>query len=135
MTKKQRSSSINIPHYTLVIPAKAGIQYTPIHQTQGCFSMNKQACTYILASKRNGTLYVGVTSDLLKRVWEHKNKAVDGFTQKYGVHQLVYYELHNDMVAAITREKQLKKWNRQWKINLIEAENPEWRDLYLGLVG
>ena len=96
--------------------------------------MNKQACTYILASKRNGTLYVGVTSDLLKRVWEHKNKAVDGFTQKYGVHQLVYYELHNDMVAAITREKQLKKWNRQWKINLIEAENPEWRDLYLGLV-
>ena len=97
--------------------------------------MNKQACTYILASKRNGTLYVGVTSDLLKRVWEHKNKAVDGFTQEYGVHQLVYYELHNDMVAAITREKQLKKWNRQWKINLIEAENPEWRDLYLGLVG
>src|SRR5690625_6913240 len=99
MTKKQRSSSINIPHYTLVIPAKAGIQYTPIHQTQGCFSMNKQACTYILASKRNGTLYVGVTSDLLKRVWEHKNKAVDGFTQKYGVQDRKSTRLNSSHVA------------------------------------
>ncbi len=72
----------------------------------------KQPCVYILASRRNGTLYVGVTSDLVKRAWEHRNKLVEGFTKKYNVHALVYYELHGDMVAAITREKQLKKWNR-----------------------
>jgi putative endonuclease len=92
--------------------------------------MSKQPCVYILASQRNGTLYVGVTSDLVKRVWEHQNNAVDGFTKKYDVHNLVYFELHADMIAAIAREKQLKKWNRAWKIELIEAGNPEWRDLW-----
>ncbi len=96
--------------------------------------MSGQPCVYILASQRNGTLYVGVTSDLVKRVWEHKNDAVDGFTNRYGVHNLVYYELHADMLAAIAREKQLKKWNRAWKIELIESGNPEWRDLWEEIV-
>ena len=85
---------------------------------------------YLLASKRNGTLYLGVTSDLPKRAWEHKNDLVEGFTKRYGIHQLVYYELHEDMVSAITREKQLKKWNRAWKLELIEEKNPEWKDLW-----
>jgi putative endonuclease len=79
--------------------------------------MPKQAAVYILASKPNGTLYSGVTSELAKRVWEHKNDSVEGFTKKYGVHRLVYYELHDDMSVAITREKQLKKWNRAWNWN------------------
>jgi len=94
----------------------------------------RQPCVYILASKRNGTLYIGVTSDLMKRVLEHKNDLVDGFTKKYGVHQLVYFEMHEDMASAIQREKQLKKWNRNWKIQLIEKENPEWADLYESLI-
>lgn len=88
------------------------------------------ACVYILASKRNGTLYIGVTSNLIQRIWQHKNGVVDGFTDKYSVHNLVYFEQTADIQSAITREKRLKKWNRQWKINLIEANNPEWRDLY-----
>jgi len=92
--------------------------------------LEKQPAVYILASKRNGTLYVGVTSDLCKRLWEHKQNLVAGFTQKYRVHVLVYYELHADMLAAITREKQIKKWNRAWKIQLIERMNPDWRDLW-----
>ena len=92
--------------------------------------MPRQPCVYILASQRNGTLYVGITSDLVKRIWEHKSDAVDGFTKKYGAHILAYYELHADMSAAITREKQIKKWNRAWKIELIESTNPEWRDLW-----
>ena len=90
----------------------------------------KQPAAYILASRRNGTLYIGVTSDLVKRIWEHKNDLVDGFTKTYGVHMLVYYELHGDMHAAIAREKALKKWNRAWKIELIEEKNPQWRDLW-----
>ncbi len=94
----------------------------------------KQPAIYILASKRNGTLYTGVTSDLLKRIWEHKNNLVQGFTEKYHVHDLVYYELHDDMYAAITREKQIKKWNRAWKLRLIEEKNPGWKDLYEELV-
>ena len=94
----------------------------------------KQPTVYILASKRNGTLYTGVTSDLVKRVWEHKNNLVDGFTKKYVVHVLVYFEQHDDMTAAITREKQIKKWNRTWKLRLIEEQNPEWKDLYEGLL-
>lgn len=94
----------------------------------------RQPCVYILASKRNGTLYIGVTSDLIKRAWEHKNDLVDGFTKEYGVHQLVYFEMLDDMASAIQREKQLKKWNRNWKIQLIEKENPEWADLYDSLV-
>jgi putative endonuclease len=83
-----------------------------------------------LASKPNGTLYIGVTSDLAKRAWEHKNDLVEGFTKKYGVHRLVYFEMHADMLSAITREKQLKKWNRAWKLELIEEKNPEWSELW-----
>ena len=83
-----------------------------------------------MASKPNGTLYVGVTSDLVKRVWEHKNDSMDGFTKRYSVHHLVYYELHDDILSAITREKQLKKWNRAWKLELIETQNPGWNDLW-----
>jgi len=90
----------------------------------------KLPCVYILASKRNGTVYVGVTSNLTKRVWEHKNNLVAGFTQKYGVHRLVWYEVHDEMESAITREKQLKRWNRAWKIDLIEETNKDWTDLY-----
>ena len=92
--------------------------------------MERQPCVYILASQRNGTLYIGVTSDLRKRVWEHKNNLVEGFTRKYGVHRLVYYEIQGDMASAITREKQLKKWRRGWKLRLIEGRNPQWRDLW-----
>ena len=90
----------------------------------------KQYYVYILASKKNGTLYIGVTGDLIKRVYEHKHDLVEGFTQKYAVHALVYYEVHEDIREAITREKQIKKWNRSWKLRLIEEKNPEWRDLY-----
>jgi len=85
---------------------------------------------YILASKRNGTLYIGVTNDLARRVYEHQNKFVDGFAERYNVLMLVYYEMHSDVYAAITREKQLKKWNRAWKLRLIERHNPEWINLY-----
>lgn len=92
--------------------------------------MSKQPCVYILASQRNGTLYIGVTSDLVKRVWEHKHDMADGFTKKYGIHTLVYFEQCDDMVAAIAREKQLKKWNRDWKVELIESMNPEWSNLW-----
>jgi putative endonuclease len=92
--------------------------------------MERQPSVYILASKQNGTLYVGVTSDLTKRAWEHRNDLADGFTKKYRVHRLVYYEMHADMLSAITREKQLKKWNRSWKLELIEEKNPEWKDLW-----
>lgn len=94
-----------------------------------------QPAVYILASQRNGTLYIGVTSDLTKRIWEHKNDVAEGFTQKYNVHQLVYFEQHQDMIAAITREKQLKKWNRAWKLALIEKNNPDWHDLWPDIVG
>ena len=89
-----------------------------------------QYYVYILNNKKNGVLYIGVTSDLVKRVHEHKNKAVDGFSKKYNTHKLVYYEIGNDIKEAILREKHLKKWNREWKINLIERMNPDWRDLY-----
>lgn len=92
--------------------------------------MKRQPTVYILANNQNGTLYIGVTSDLVKRVWEHKNDLIEGFTRKYGVHQLVYYEMHTDMLTAITREKQLKKWNRAWKLELIEEKNPQWKDLW-----
>ncbi len=96
--------------------------------------MEKQPTIYILASGYNGTLYIGVTSHLIQRVWQHKQDLVEGFTKKYGVHFLVYYEMHEEMLAAIQREKQLKKWNRQWKINLIEKMNPAWKDLWEELV-
>ena len=90
----------------------------------------KQPAVYILASARNGTLYVGVTSALVQRVWQHKNHCVEGFTADNDVDRLVYFELHGNMEAAITREKQLKKWNRAWKLRLIEKSNPDWRDLW-----
>ena len=96
--------------------------------------MHKQPAVYILASKPNGTLYIGVTSDLLNRAWEHKNDLVEGFTKRYGVHRLVYYELHEDMVSAIRGEKQVKKWNRAWKLELIESQNSSWRDLWEEIV-
>jgi len=96
--------------------------------------MNRQPVVYILASKRNGTLYVGVTSDLVKRVWQHRNNVVEGFTSRYGVHRLVYFEMYDDMEQAILREKRIKKWNRAWKIELIERHNPEWKDLWETLV-
>ncbi|WP_417463382.1 GIY-YIG nuclease family protein [Kordiimonas sp.] len=92
--------------------------------------MDKQGYTYILASKKHGTLYIGVTSDLVKRTWEHREDQADGFTRKYGVHTLVHFESFNDIKFAIEREKQLKRWHRQWKINLIEEHNPDWEDLY-----
>jgi len=92
--------------------------------------MEKQPAVYLLASARNGTLYVGVTGDLLKRAWQHRTHAVDGFSSKYQVSQLVWFELHGTMESAILREKQIKKWNRAWKIGLIEAGNPAWRDLW-----
>lgn len=92
--------------------------------------MEKQPAVYILASKRNGTLYVGVTSDLVKRVGEHRNNVHDGFSKKYQVHQLVWFEIYADMPSAIAREKAIKKWRRGWKIELIEKENPGWDDLW-----
>ena len=85
---------------------------------------------YILASKKNGTLYVRVTNDLTRRVWEHKNKLSEGFTEEYNVNKLVYFETHQEVEQAIIREKQIKKWNRQWKIELIEKTNKDWNDLY-----
>ena len=94
----------------------------------------KLAYVYILASKKNGTLYVGVTSNIVKRIHEHKTNVVAGFTQKYKVHDLVYFEETQDVISAITREKQIKKWNRRWKLALIEKENPEWQDLYESLL-
>ena len=89
-----------------------------------------QGYVYIMASKRNGTLYIGVTSELKGRVWQHKHNALGGFTAKYNVHELVYYEVAGDMRAAIVREKQLKEWKREWKLKLIEDFNPSWHDLY-----
>lgn len=109
--------------HIVVIPAQAGIQNSEARP------MPKRGYVYILASRRNGTLYTGVTSNLAKRVWEHKRKRHEGFTAQYDVHRPVYYESHDD----ITREKAIKKWQRQWKLNLIESVNPTWQDLYDGL--
>ena len=107
-----------------VIPAQAGIQKI----------MMKSYYVYILASKRNGTLYIGVTNSLIRRVYEHKTNFIAGFTKKYNVHHLVYYERFDDVKSAIQYETRLKKWNRKWKIRLIERENPEWSDLYEDLI-
>ena len=96
--------------------------------------MNKEYYVYILASKQNGTLYVGVTSNLIKRVWQHKNDLANGFTKKYQIHNLVYYEQTNLIEEAIKREKRLKDWKRNWKIELIEKSNPQWIDLYESLI-
>ena len=92
-------------------------------------ALERTPCVYILASQRNGTLYIGVTSDLIARIHQHRNEALGGFTRKYGVKRLVWFEVHEEMEPAIIREKQLKKWNRAWKLRLIEEANPGWRDL------
>ncbi len=97
--------------------------------------MTKQPAVYLLASQRNGTLYVGVTSNLIGRIWQHREHVVEGFTQRYGVTRLVWYEIHATMEAAILREKQIKRWNRAWKLRLIEAVNPEWDDLWPRILG
>ncbi len=96
--------------------------------------MEKRSFVYILASRRNGTLYIGVTADLKKRIYEHKQGIVSGFTKKYKVDKLVYYEEHIDINNAIRREKQMKKWNRKWKLRQIEEVNPDWKDLYYDLL-
>jgi putative endonuclease len=90
----------------------------------------KQFYVYIMASQRNGTLYTGVTSNLIQRVWQHREGLVDGFTKRYGVKKLVYFEIHETAERAITREKQIKKWDRAWKVEMIEKDNPQWKDLY-----
>lgn len=118
----------------VVIPAEAGIQ-TPFKRRRGQQrKVMKSFYVYILCSRRNGTLYVGVTSDLIKRVYEHRNNLVAGFTKKYAVHSLVWYEMHDSAEMAIQREKQIKKWERPWKLRLIEERNPHWRDLYNDLL-
>ena len=93
----------------------------------------KQPCVYILSNEKRGTLYIGVTSDLIGRIWQHKLDLVEGFSKQHQLHHLVYFEMCEDMLTAISREKQLKKWNRAWKIELVESANSEWRDLYLEL--
>ncbi len=95
---------------------------------------NRDYYVYILASAKNGTLYIGVTSDLIRRVYQHKEKLAQGFSKKYGVNKLVYYEKTSCIYTALTREKQLKKWNRLWKLRLIEEMNPHWHDLYFNLL-
>jgi putative endonuclease len=116
------------------IPAFAGMttRYPPLYSPP---MGEKQPAVYILASARNGTLYIGVTSDLVKRVWQHRNHAVEGFTADHGVERLVYYELHSSMEQAIVREKRLKKWERAWKLRLIEDRNPDWTDLWSEILG
>jgi putative endonuclease len=109
-----------------VIPAKAGSQYDG--------RMKRQPCVYILASRKHGTLYTGVTSNIAHRVALHKSMEIEGFTRRYGVKRLVYVEPHGTMNAAIRREKQIKEWKRAWKVQLIEADNPEWDDLYARLL-
>lgn len=94
----------------------------------------RQPCVYIVASKRNGTLYVGVTSDLAQRIWQHRTDVVAGFSKQYAVHSLVHVEFHDTMADAILREKRIKKWRRAWKLELIEKHNPDWQDLYDSLL-
>ena len=96
--------------------------------------MGRQPCVYMLASRAYGTLYIGVTSNSVKRIWEHKTDVVEGFTKKYGVHTLVWYEVHDTMESAIQREKALNKWNRKWMIRLIQSFNPDWSELYETIV-
>lgn len=94
-------------------------------------SRDEASYVYILASGPYGTLYVGVTTDLVKRIWQHRNEVVPGFTKQYHVHHLVWFEVHCDLLVAFAREKQIKKWRRDWKVNLVQSANPSWRDLYL----
>ena len=97
--------------------------------------MSKAGFVYIMSNQKNGTLYIGVTSDLIRRVYQHKNNLVEGFTQKYALHNLVYYESFYSIMDAIAREKQLKNWRREWKVNQIKSMNPDWHDLYDGICG
>ena len=113
----------------IVMPACAGMTYDP-PRIPVRRAMDEEVFVYVLASKRYGTLHIGVTSALIQRVWQHKTTAVGGFTARYGVDQLVYVEAHGDAASAILREKQLKKWRRAWKIQPIEERNPKRRDLY-----
>ncbi|SFF74202.1 putative endonuclease [Novosphingobium sp. CF614] len=117
------SRNVNIP-FDFGIPAQAGTHLRRVRMRD-----TFQPTVYLLASHRQGTLYVGVTSDLLRRLHQHREGLIDGFTKDYGVHRLVWFEQHGTMEHAITREKRIKKWNRAWKIALIEAANPDWRDL------
>ena len=126
-----REMTVHTNGALLVIPAEAGIQCARLNAPMD----EKQPAVYILASARNGTLYIGVTSDLVKRIWQHKNNCVPGFTERHGVHILVLYEMHASMEAAIVREKRLKKWERMWKLRLIEEQNPQWRDLWSDIIG
>ncbi len=96
--------------------------------------MPRQPCVYIMASQRNGTIYTGVTSNLIQRVWQHRNHVTEGFTASYGVTKLVYYELQGSMYEAILREKRIKNWKRIWKIELIEGVNPNWDDMFLQII-
>ena len=105
----------------------------PVSGTIHTMPTKKQPCVYILANKPFGTLYIGVTSDLAARLWQHREGVIEGFTKRYAVHRLVHFELFDTMESAIKREKQLKNWHRDWKLNLITRENPDWRDLALGL--
>ena len=95
--------------------------------------MDRAPCVYLLASDRNGTLYLGVTSHLVQRVWQHRTSVIDGFSVRCAVHRLVWYELHETMASAIEREKRIRKWNRAWKMRLIDEMNPSWRDLWFDL--
>lgn len=97
--------------------------------------MGRQPAVYLLASGRNGTVYLGVTSNLVRRVWQHRTSAVDGFSARYDVHLLVWFEVHDTMASAIAREKRIKKWRRAWKAALIESANPYWRDLWSEIIG
>jgi putative endonuclease len=121
------AAAVNVNFVLIWTPAFAGVTKTKVQ-------MERLPCVYILASRRNGTLYTGVTSDLIKRVWQHKNDAVEGFTKRYRVHILVWYETHETIMSAIEREKAVKEWKRNWKIKLIEDFNPEWKDLYSDLL-
>ena len=116
------------------MPARArkalALNYTPPMSYGQPRSEPRLPCVYILASQRNGTLYTGVTSNLPQRIWQHRHGLGEGFANRYEVHRLVWYEPHENMMSAIAREKAIKKWNRAWKVELIEASNPEWRDLY-----
>ncbi len=96
--------------------------------------MERNPCVYIISNKPHGTLYIGVTSNLSGRIWQHKNKVCKGFTEKYNLQYLVWYEVHNDMQSAISREKQLKNWRRDWKLELVNQFNPEWKDLYKEII-
>jgi putative endonuclease len=131
------------PNPPTVIPAKAGIHFALALRirsnskwipasagTTEWWMREKEPCVYILASRERGTLYVGVASNLVKRVWEHKSHAVAGFTHAYDVTRLVWFERHESMREAISREKQIKDWHRSWKLELVEKSNPRWRDLY-----